>query len=157
MQNVAPLHPKTLGNPEFHALYIINGLTNQSKHTTLFILVSRGFCMFLIAARCKKECELPPMTHTAIEVLTEVNRKTQSIEHQLNIRNTRWSLYTQRPSQFCTWCALLGGFLGLDTAALQLEGLGKNSLMPEAPATLCGLQVDRRNAVAGDLQFPSLK
>lgn len=39
--------------------------------------------MFLIAAYCKREGELPATTHTAIEVLAEVNGKTQSTEHQV--------------------------------------------------------------------------
>lgn len=74
--------------------YIINGLTNKSKHTTLFILVSGGFCMFLIAAYCKGECELEATTHTAIEVLAEVIGGPRA----LNIRYTCWSLQTQRSS-----------------------------------------------------------
>lgn len=63
---------------------IINGLTNTSKRTTLF-LVSGGFCLFLIAANCTRGCELPATTHAPLDTLAEVNGKTQSIEHHVHI------------------------------------------------------------------------
>lgn len=41
--------------------------------------------MFLIAANCKRGCELPVTAHTALEALVEVNGKTQSIEHHAHM------------------------------------------------------------------------